>query len=64
MYPWLTPATVLPPIITKDLTPTDVDRLTVSTRESMLKTLAEMSHKNTSDLNAGKSAATATAVEI
>ncbi|RJE25167.1 acyltransferase [Aspergillus sclerotialis] len=55
---------VLPPIITKDLTSADVDSLTVSTRESMLKTLTEMSHKNTSDLDAGKTTATATAVEI
>ncbi|KAJ5171835.1 20S cyclosome subunit (BimA/Nuc2/Cdc27) [Penicillium capsulatum] len=36
---------VLPPIITKDLTSADVDQLTVSTRESMLKTITDMAHK-------------------
>lgn len=59
---WLTLDAVLPPIATKDLTSADVDNLTTSTRESMLKTLAEMSRKNTSELDAGK--ATATAIEI
>jgi lysophosphatidate acyltransferase len=35
---------VLPPIETEDLTPADVDNLTQTTRESMLKNIMEMAH--------------------
>lgn len=53
---------VLPPISTKGLTAADVDDLTTSTRDTMLKTLVEMSTKNRSALDSGN--AMATAVEI
>jgi hypothetical protein len=35
---------VLPPIETEDLTPADVDNLTQTTRDSMLKNIMEMAH--------------------
>lgn len=35
---------VLPPILTTNLTSADVDKLTTSTRDSMLNTLIELSH--------------------
>ncbi|KKK25989.1 putative 1-acylglycerol-3-phosphate acyltransferase (AtaAp) [Aspergillus ochraceoroseus] len=40
---------VLPPISTAGLTPADVDNLTKSTREAMLKTLLELSETNKED---------------
>ncbi|PWY93259.1 1-acyl-sn-glycerol-3-phosphate acyltransferase [Aspergillus sclerotioniger CBS 115572] len=53
---------VLPPISTEGLTSADVDALTKSTRESMLKTLLELSEKDETDTVAanGKS----TSVEL
>lgn len=54
---------MLPPIATKDLTTADVDNLTTSTRDSMLKTLVEMSSKN-KPIDSANSTATATAVEL
>ncbi|KAJ5815589.1 hypothetical protein N7474_007366 [Penicillium riverlandense] len=55
---------VLPPIQTQDLTTADVDSLTLSTRESMLKTLVEMAHANKEKTNTANGAAVSTAVEI
>ncbi|KAL1964957.1 hypothetical protein VTN77DRAFT_6157 [Rasamsonia byssochlamydoides] len=43
---------VLPPIETKGLTTEDVDRLTQSTREAMLKALAEMSNQDEREVDA------------
>ena len=55
---------VLPPIETKNLTAADVDSLTQSTRESMLKTLTEMAHANKEKVPAARGPAVSTAVEI
>ncbi|PYH95781.1 1-acyl-sn-glycerol-3-phosphate acyltransferase [Aspergillus ellipticus CBS 707.79] len=55
---------VLPPISTEGLTPADVDALTKSTRESMLKTLLEMSEKDESETDSAVSNGKTTAVEL
>ncbi|KAH8425524.1 1-acylglycerol-3-phosphate O-acyltransferase SLC1 [Aspergillus melleus] len=56
---------VLPPISTEGLTPADVDDLTKSTQQSMLKTLLAMSQKDkTQDEINGTAKATSSAVEI
>jgi lysophosphatidate acyltransferase len=53
---------VLPPIETKGLQPSDVDKLTTDTREAMLKTLTGFSHGSKEKEADGR--ATSTAVEI
>ncbi|KAJ9224656.1 hypothetical protein DTO169C6_2907 [Paecilomyces variotii] len=55
---------VLPPISTKGLTPADVDSLANNTRQTMLKTLAEMSHKDEQEVDSRPHNASSTAVEI
>ncbi|RDW90510.1 1-acylglycerol-3-phosphate O-acyltransferase SLC1 [Aspergillus mulundensis] len=54
---------VLPPISTEGLTAEDVDKLTTSTRESMLKNLLELSNAEPADLPASHKGQS-TAVEI
>jgi lysophosphatidate acyltransferase len=46
------------------LTAADVDQLTKSTRESMLKTLLEMSAKNGTEVDSSLANGTSTAIEI
>ncbi|KAJ5750773.1 1-acyl-sn-glycerol-3-phosphate acyltransferase [Penicillium manginii] len=53
---------VLPPIETKNLTPADVDRLTTSTREDMLKTILEFAE--TSKVETSRANGVSTAIEI
>lgn len=60
----LTLSLVLPPISTAGLTASDVDNLTKSTQESMLKTLVEMSEKQKDGSKAPSAAGISTAVEI
>lgn len=55
---------VLEPISTKDLTPADVDRLTESTRDTMLNTLMQMSQKNKAEVDGAHGKAKTTAIEI
>ncbi|PLB33945.1 1-acylglycerol-3-phosphate O-acyltransferase SLC1 [Aspergillus candidus] len=55
---------VLPPIPTEGLTAADVDKLTTSTRESMLKTLLEMSNGSAAEADTARANGTSTAVEI
>ncbi|PWY70479.1 1-acylglycerol-3-phosphate acyltransferase [Aspergillus heteromorphus CBS 117.55] len=55
---------VLPPISTKGLTPADVDALTTSTRESMLKTLLEMSEKDEKEIDSAATNGSSTSVEL
>jgi lysophosphatidate acyltransferase len=55
---------VLPPISTENLTPEDVDSLTKSTRESMLKNLLEMSDTEEADGSASVPNGKSTAVEL
>ncbi len=55
---------VLPPISTENLTPEDVDSLTKSTRESMLKNLLEMSDAEEADGSASLPNGKSTAVEL
>ncbi|KAJ5151165.1 1-acyl-sn-glycerol-3-phosphate acyltransferase [Penicillium canariense] len=54
---------VLPPIITKDLTPADVDQLTQSTRASMLKTIMSMT-REANMVEFSRANGVSTAVEI
>jgi lysophosphatidate acyltransferase len=56
--------TVLPPIQTQDLTSGDVDSLTQSTRDSMLKTLAAMSHAQKNEVDGARTNGVSSAVEI
>ena len=56
--------TVLPPILTKDLTSGDVDNLTQLTRDSMLKTLAEMSHVHKNEVDMSRTNGVSSAIEI
>ncbi|KAI9927641.1 1-acylglycerol-3-phosphate O-acyltransferase [Aspergillus wentii] len=55
---------VLPPIITQGMTSADVDGLTKSTQESMLKTLLEMAHEEEEEIEASVAKGASTAVEI
>ncbi|KAJ5170791.1 20S cyclosome subunit (BimA/Nuc2/Cdc27) [Penicillium coprophilum] len=55
---------VLPPILTQDLTSDDVDSLTQSTRDSMLKTLAAMSHAQKEKVDVARTNGVSSAVEI
>ncbi|CAG7947248.1 unnamed protein product [Penicillium nalgiovense] len=55
---------VLPPIPTKDLTSGDVDSLTQSTRDSMLKTLAAMSHAHKNEVDGARANGVSSAIEI
>jgi len=55
---------VLPPIQTQDLTSGDVDGLTQSTRESMLKTLASMSHAQKNEVDSSRTNGVSSAIEI
>ncbi|KAL2872622.1 1-acylglycerol-3-phosphate O-acyltransferase SLC1 [Aspergillus lucknowensis] len=55
---------VLPPISTEGLTPADVDKLTASTRESMLKNLLEISNAEQVDVPSSLRNGKSTAVEI
>jgi lysophosphatidate acyltransferase len=55
---------VLPPIQTQDLTSGDVDGLTQSTRESMLKTLVAMSHAQKNELDSSHTNGVSSAIEI
>lgn len=61
---WLTDRTVLPPIETKNLTSADVDHLTQSTRDSMLKTLADMSNTQERKVDASRANGVSSSVEI
>lgn len=54
---------VLPPIETKNLTPADVDRLTVSTRDSMLEAMMSMA-KQTQKVEPSRTNGVSTAIEI
>lgn len=56
--------TVLPPILTQDLTSSDVDSLTQSTRDSMLKTLEEMSHVQKNEVDVSRTNGVSSAIEI
>lgn len=60
----LTQQPVLPPISTKGLTPADVDNLARTTREAMLKCLAEMSNKDEREVDATVRNGKSSAVEI
>jgi lysophosphatidate acyltransferase len=60
----LTIEPVLPPIQTQDLTSGDVDGLTQSTRESMLKTLAAMSHAQKNEVDFSRTNGVSSAIEI
>jgi lysophosphatidate acyltransferase len=55
---------VLPPIETKELSNADVDDLAQSTRELMLKTLAELSGQNEQEVDGTALRGSSTAVEI
>ncbi|KAJ5238445.1 20S cyclosome subunit (BimA/Nuc2/Cdc27) [Penicillium chermesinum] len=58
---------VLPPIETKNLTPADVDELTTSARDSMLKTLMDMAQSETdseTDKTSSRANGVSTGVEI
>ncbi|KAL2002125.1 hypothetical protein VTN02DRAFT_614 [Thermoascus thermophilus] len=55
---------VLPPISSKGLTPADVDNLARTTREAMLKCLAEMSNKDEREVDATVQSGKSSAVEI
>ncbi|KAJ5473513.1 20S cyclosome subunit (BimA/Nuc2/Cdc27) [Penicillium sp. IBT 31633x] len=55
---------VLPPIQTQDLTSADVDKLTQSTRDSMLKTLEAMSHAQKNETDAPRTNGVSSAIEI
>lgn len=55
---------VLPPIPTQDLTSEDVDNLTQSTRDSMLKTLAGMSHAQKDEVDVARTNGVSSAIEI
>lgn len=61
--PQLTQRLVLPPIETKNLTPADVDSLTQTTRESMLKNIMEMAHNQKTEVD-GRANGVSTAVQI
>lgn len=54
---------VLPPISTEGLTPSDVDKLTKTTQETMLKVLLEMAHQRPDDVRAAQGHGTSTAVD-
>ncbi|KAJ5369010.1 1-acyl-sn-glycerol-3-phosphate acyltransferase [Penicillium cataractarum] len=54
---------VLPPINTKDLTPADVDQLTQSTRDSMLKAILSMAQEG-SKVESSRANGVSTAIEI
>lgn len=54
---------VLPPIETKNLTSADVDQLTQSTRDSMLKTILEMAESQENQVESRPNGVS-TAVEI
>lgn len=56
--------TVLPPILTQDLTSSDVDSLTQSTRDSMLKTLEGMSHVQKNEVDVSRTNGVSSAIEI
>lgn len=55
---------VLPPIPTQDLTSEDVDNLTQSTRDSMLKTLAGMAHAQKDEVDVARTNGVSSAIEI
>ncbi|OKL60990.1 hypothetical protein UA08_03641 [Talaromyces atroroseus] len=55
---------VLPPIETKDLQTADVDKLTTDTRDTMLKTLTELSHKSEEQKEELDGGSTSTAVDL
>lgn len=55
---------VLPPIPTQDLTSEDVDSLTQSTRDSMLKTLAGMSYAQKDEVDAARTNGVSSAIEL
>ncbi|RAL02302.1 1-acylglycerol-3-phosphate O-acyltransferase SLC1 [Aspergillus ibericus CBS 121593] len=55
---------VLPPISTEGLTPADVDALTKSTRESMLKTLLELAEREDLETEAVAANGKSTSVEL
>lgn len=55
---------VLPPISTEGLTAADVDRLTKTAQESMLKALLELSNQDRDEIDSDVKKATSTAVEI
>ena len=46
------------------MSPADVDRLTESTRETMLNTLTQMSQKNKVEVDGARGKAKTTAIEI
>lgn len=54
---------VLPPIETKELTPADVDSLTQTTRDSMLKNIMAMAHTEAAKVDARPNGVS-TAVQI
>lgn len=54
---------VLPPIETKELTPADVDSLTQTTRDSMLKNIMAMAHTEAAKVDA-RANGVSTAVQI
>lgn len=55
---------VLPPILTTNLTSADVDKLTTSTRESMLNTLIELSHAQKEKVDVSHANGVSSAIEI
>lgn len=55
---------VLPPIETKNLTSADVDSLTQSTRETMLKTIVAMARTKESKVDAPRANGVSSAVGI
>lgn len=64
MYVYADANSVLPPISTAGMTTADVDHLTKSTQESMLKTLLGMSEKEEEKAQASHVNGASTAVEI
>jgi lysophosphatidate acyltransferase len=56
--------TVLAPIETKDLTAADVDSLTQSTRDSMLKNIVAMARPEETKVDASHANGVSTAIQI
>lgn len=64
LFSRLTLSLVLPPIETKELTSADVDDLTQTTRDSMLKTLAAMAETEERKVDASQANGVSSSVEI